>query len=277
MDEVLYDLGFDVTLVTDRDLHRMQCALDRFVEDAENAQADMALVYFAGHGIEVGGENLVLPIDAVADDAATLKASGLPLADLAASVQKAAPTGLLIIDACRTDAFGGTEGGFSRSEARQPAVSAGLGRVGRAHNLLYAYAAAPGQAAMDGSGDNSPFTGSLLRHFDTEGLEIRSVLTLVRQDLRRLGSDDPRVTELCQLAEYQAALGGAPDGLREAGSGQGDRPGLGRPVGKPPGGPKAVARGNQLAVRRFGTRGPAASPEITGFDGQPEPVRRCAG
>ena len=70
-------IGFEVTLETDRDLRRMRRALEDFREDA--AGADVVLVYFAGHGVEIAGENLLLPTDADAISFDTLKQTSLPL------------------------------------------------------------------------------------------------------------------------------------------------------------------------------------------------------
>ncbi|KZY40102.1 hypothetical protein A3731_12910, partial [Roseovarius sp. HI0049] len=181
MDETLYDLGFQVDMVTDRDLGRLRRALDQFAEDA--SEADLAVVYFAGHGMEVDGENLLFARDAAAGSIDDLKATALPLADVVAAVSEAR-AGLLLIDACRTDAFGvpladATRGAFSL----EAAISPGLGRIGRADRLVYAFAAAPGQGALDGEGDNSPFAAALLRHLGTGGLELRTALTLVQQDV----------------------------------------------------------------------------------------------
>lgn len=75
---------------------------------------------------------------------------------------------------------GHDRGGFSFTKKQ---VSPGFGRIGRADNLLNAFAAAPGQGALDGEGENSPFDASLVRHLGTEGLEIRTALALVQQDV----------------------------------------------------------------------------------------------
>ncbi|MDM8166716.1 caspase family protein [Roseovarius sp.] len=193
MDETLYDLGFQVDMVTDRDLARLSRALEQFAEDARDA--DLAVVYFAGHGMEVAGENLLFARDAAAGDVEELKATALPLADVVAAVSEAR-AGLLLIDACRTDAFGvpladATRGAFSL----EAAISPGLGRIGRADRLVYAFAAAPGQGALDGEGDNSPFAAALVRHLGTSGLELRTALTLVQQDVydRTRGTQLPYV------------------------------------------------------------------------------------
>lgn len=194
VEEKLLALGFDVTLETNRDLRRMRRALEDFVYDHDGA--DVALIYFAGHGMEVAGQNLLLPVDATTEDIAALTASGLPLDEVAATLQQVAPVGLLIVDACRSDPFGGAEAGRgAMSLARTPEITPGLSRIGRADNLLYAFSAAPGQVALDGQGGNSPFTAALTRHLATPGLEIRQVLTLVQQDVydRTRGAQLPYV------------------------------------------------------------------------------------
>ncbi|TNF18753.1 MAG: hypothetical protein EP318_17420 [Rhodobacteraceae bacterium] len=176
----LLDLGFEVYIETNRDLRRMRRALEDFLYDAEGA--DVALIYFAGHGMEVAGQNLLLPVDAPAGSVEDLTRGALPLDEVAETLQQVAPVGLLIVDACRSDPFG-TEGRGAMALGARPEIKPGLARMGRADRLLYAFSAAPGQAALDGEGENSPFTEALTRHLATPGLEIRQVLTLVQQDV----------------------------------------------------------------------------------------------
>lgn len=181
----LRDLGFDVYLETNRDRRRMLRALDDFSEDAKGA--DLALVFFAGHGMEVAGRNYLMPLDVQLDHPEALANQSIALDDVVRLLGNVARSGVLIVDACRTDPFGGSanaQDGRSAVALRKPAtVKPGMARIGRADGLLYAFAAAPGQAALDGSGGNSPFTEALLRHLDTPGLEIRSVFSLVQQDV----------------------------------------------------------------------------------------------
>jgi uncharacterized caspase-like protein len=185
--EVTLDgLGFDVTVETDRDLRRMRRALDNFAEDAEGA--DLALVYFAGHGIEVGGRNRLLPVDADGSSLARLEETSLPLDDLRSTAAASARALIVILDACRNDPFGGAADASGRGAAPLAGdvaelVRPGLGRIGRAENTLFAFSAAPGETAADGEGGNSPFAAALARHLGQDGLEIRSVLTLVQQEV----------------------------------------------------------------------------------------------
>lgn len=182
---VLERLDFEVWVETDRTLVRLRRALEDFRSDA--AGADVALVRFAGHGTEVGGGNLLLPVDASAESHEALRAGALPLEELAAVAREVAGSVLILVDACRDAPFGEGAEGTRAAERPDPggaAVRPGLGRMGRADGVLYAFAAAPGEVAADGpAGGNAPFAAALQRHLGTDGVEIRSALTLVQQDV----------------------------------------------------------------------------------------------
>ncbi len=183
--ETLEALGFTVVRESNRDLRRMRRALDDFREDA--AGADVALVYFAGHGVEIAGDNRLLPVDADVASLEALKASTLPLVEVRAAAAEAAETVLIVLDACRDDPFGtgGSDGRSARPLAAdvKDGATPGFGRVGRSENTLFAFSAAPGETASDGTDGHSPFSAALAEHLSADGLEIRSVLTLVQQEV----------------------------------------------------------------------------------------------
>lgn len=184
--EALEKLGFEVIAESNRNLRRMRQALDNFREDAKGA--DVALMFFAGHGVEIGGRNYLLPVDADPASLDTLEKSALPLEEVRAAAAAVAKSVLLVLDACRNDPFGevAAEGRSMNTFGGQPrpaSIKPGLGRIGHAENTLVAFSAAPGQTAADGEGDNSPFSAALAQYLGTEGLEIRSVLTIVGQDV----------------------------------------------------------------------------------------------
>lgn len=189
IEKTLEKLGFEVTLESNRDLKRMRRALEDFREDA--AGADVALVFFAGHGVEISGQNFLLPTDAKADSADLLKTSAMPLDEIRATIAEVGKVGLIMLDACRNDPFGGGGGGDGTTRAASVAeepempldIRPGLGRMGNAENVLFAFSAAPGATASDGQGPNSPFTTALSKYLGTDGLEIRSALTLVQQEV----------------------------------------------------------------------------------------------
>jgi uncharacterized caspase-like protein/predicted negative regulator of RcsB-dependent stress response len=209
VEATLEKLGFAVTLETNRDLRRLRRALDDFREDGSDA--DVALVYFAGHGVEIAGDNRLLPTDADASSLEALKASTLPLEEVREAVASISRVGLIMLDACRNDPFGtarataapaaesgnaggtaGTGGSAGGDQASGRGVVAiapdkdvkpGLGRIGRAEGILFAFSAAPGETASDGDGGHSPFAAALVKYLGTDGLEVRSVLTLVQQEV----------------------------------------------------------------------------------------------
>src|SRR5262245_5644311 len=183
--DALERLGFDVTVEGDRSLKKMRRALDDFRDEAKGAE--VALVYFAGHGVEISGENRLLPVDADASSLERLKETSLPLEEVRQTAIAVAPAALIVLDACRDDPFGESPGGGRSAKplVREVKVSAkpGLGRVGDAENTLFVFSAAPGKTAADGDIGNSPFSSALAKYLPTDGLEIRSVLALVQQDV----------------------------------------------------------------------------------------------
>ncbi|CAN7276716.1 caspase family protein [Mesorhizobium sp. LjNodule214] len=185
IEAALKKFGFAVVLETNRDLRRMRRALDDFREDAKGA--DVALVYFSGHGVEISGDNRLLPVDADASSLDALKRTSLPLEEVRDAVAATAKVGLIVLDACRRDPFtasaGEGRGATALAKDVSDKVRPGLGRIGKAENILFAFASAPGETAADGSGQNSPFTAALTKYLGTDGLEIRSVLTLVQQEV----------------------------------------------------------------------------------------------
>lgn len=192
MNDLLGDLGFEVTLEIDRDLRQLRTAVTDFTEDA--AGADLALVYYAGHGVEITGENLILPVDVSATEAEALKAGALPLNELATALRAVVPAVVLVMDACREDPFGSVpaadaEAGQTTRGARPldavlpEGVAGGFARVGKAEGMIFAFSTAPGAVASDGTGQHSPFAAALIRHLPVPGRSLLDALTLVQQDV----------------------------------------------------------------------------------------------
>src|SRR5262249_33910622 len=135
--------------------------------------ADTAVVYYAGHGVEVGGRNWLIPTDAVFRSVPQIDQEAISL-DLVMRVLADARFGLIILDACRDNPFAVAQKGGTRGLTR------GLARVQPKANLLVAYAARDGTTASDGDGRNSPFTSALLRNLETPGLEVELMFRRVR-------------------------------------------------------------------------------------------------
>ncbi|MBR0895340.1 caspase family protein [Bradyrhizobium tropiciagri] len=158
----------------------MRQALNEF--SAEAAQADWALVYYAGHGIEVNGTNYLIPVDAKLKTDRAVQFEAVPLDAVLASVEGARKLHLVILDACRDNPF-------LRDMARtvtSRSVGRGLARIEPdASATLVAYSAKAGQTAMDGTDgqDNSPFARAVIRNMQRPGVEIRKFFGLVRDDV----------------------------------------------------------------------------------------------
>src|SRR5215210_4392180 len=142
--------------------------------------ADIAVVFFAGHGIEVKGTNYLIPTDAklVTDFDASDEA--ISLDRILESIDSVKRLRLVILDACRDNPF---EKKIIRNSSTR-AVARGLAEVGiGAGNMLVAYAAKAGSTADDGSGEHSPFTTALLKHLAVPGLDVRLAMGRVRDEV----------------------------------------------------------------------------------------------
>lgn len=177
-------LGFAVTLVQDSGFDDLRRALIGF--GAKARDADMAVVFFAGHGMEVAGENWAIPVDASLTSDSDVENEAIGLKSLSLAVSGARSLGLVILDACRNNPFGAR----MQRTTRTRAVSRGLAPIEPTGNVLVAFAARDGTTATDGDGRNSPFTAALLHNLEIPGLEIDFLLRNVRDDvLRATGGD----------------------------------------------------------------------------------------
>lgn len=179
MAKVLTGLGFEV--MTGMDLKRleMEDLLINFARVARNA--DTALVYYAGHGIQYDGENYLAPVDASFEDEADLRKLAR-LRYIIDDLQGASHGRVLILDACRDDAV------VARAVAKLPAARAGkfgrgLAWVSGVGGILVTFAAQANHTAADGKARNSPFTQALLRRLPTPGVELRTLMTRIRTDV----------------------------------------------------------------------------------------------
>lgn len=170
-------LGFDVMIQTNARYDDMRRALISFGNKARGSE--IAIVYFAGHGVEVGGENYLIPIDAKLASDLDVPNEAIGLQSLTRAVSNSFKLGLVILDACRNNPFLPKMQRTSLTRA----VDRGLARVEPVGNLLVAYAAREGTTANDGSGRNSPFTTALLNNIETPGLEIGNLFRAVREDV----------------------------------------------------------------------------------------------
>ncbi len=169
--------GFDeVQVRTDLGKTALETELRNFGVRSEGA--DVALIYYAGHGIELGGENYLIPVDAqlMRDRDLEIEATRL---NTALSMAESARMRILILDACRNNPFAAT---MQRTVASR-SVGRGLAMVEPSGETLVVYAAKAGSTAADGDGVNSPFAEALARRLPEPGLEISLLFRAVRDDV----------------------------------------------------------------------------------------------
>lgn len=182
----LRQAGFEVIEGVDVDRAEMSALIDRFTEKAY--EAETALVYFAGHGIQVDGQNFIIPVDAALTSPAHLRTRTVQVDALLAALPPDPAVGVIILDACRDNPLARTLAA-SLPASRSSALGTGLAPVQAnvqstgTGGVLIAYATDPGAIALDGKDDNSPYTKALARHIATPGLEIQSALTRVRGEV----------------------------------------------------------------------------------------------
>jgi uncharacterized membrane protein len=152
--------------------------LRRFAREADTA--DWAMVYYSGHGIEIGGMNYLLPVDATLETDRDAQFEAVALDQVLGAVEGARKLRLVVLDACRDNPFLRK---MKRTYASR-SVGHGLARIEPEGGTLVAYAAKHGQVALDGAeGTNSPFAASLVKRLPTPGIEINKLFRLVRDDV----------------------------------------------------------------------------------------------
>jgi hypothetical protein len=170
-------LGFSVTLLIDGDRARMEQELRSFGRRSEGAE--IALLFYAGHGIQHGGDNWLLPVNARLQDARDVEFELIGLNSVLRQMERA-QTRIVILDACRDNPLAAQLRGAGGTRS----VQRGLARMERDDTgTLIAFSTAPGSVAADGTGRNSPFTEALLRHIETPGLDFQLMLRQVRRSV----------------------------------------------------------------------------------------------
>ena len=182
----LRDIGFTVSEGVDLDRAAMQKMTRDFLRDA--ARAQIVVVYYAGHGVQVDGRNYLIPVDVELKPGANMTEAMIDMDTIMAGLDDQVRTNILIFDACRNNpmaqqvASAGTNRGIESASGLAAPSSLGTGATLGAGTLI-AFATAPGQVALDGEGANSPFSAALSRHLGTPGLEVQQMLTRVRAEV----------------------------------------------------------------------------------------------
>lgn len=185
---MLQEAGFDVTAATDLSLAGLRSALDVFVDKVkQGGTGSTALVYYAGHAVQLDGANYILPTDVRPETSANIPNQSLSLTEILRKLDAAgARSKIAILDACRNNPFAARE--LSRGLSLQMVdganegirSEAGLARIDSNSGTFVAFATSPGSTAADGTGPNSPFTTAFLREAREPGLPIEQVFRRIR-------------------------------------------------------------------------------------------------
>lgn len=180
MAERLQNLGFEVVSGFDLTKQQTQATVAQFAKQVRGA--DVALLFYAGHGLQVSGKNYLLPVDAALEDETSLDFEAVSVDFILRQMSRETSIRLVFLDACRdnplAEVLAKTAGvkGASSGLAEIPIENGGAG-------TLVAFAASPNQLAYDGSGDHSPFTTALLQHIGEPNVSITEAMNRVTGDV----------------------------------------------------------------------------------------------
>jgi hypothetical protein len=176
---VLQRLGFEVVEGRDLDKRSMERLIRQF--GTKLAGADVALFFYAGHGLQVGGQNYLVPTDARLASEGDVDFESLPLNLVIRQMEREAKTSLILLDACRDNPLARN---LARNMGTRSAqIGQGLAEVRTGVGTLIAFSTQPGYVALDGAGRNSPYAQAFLKHAEVPGKDISAVLVEVRNDV----------------------------------------------------------------------------------------------
>jgi hypothetical protein len=192
----LQQIGFEVTYKEDLEFREFGRALGRF--ERTLSSSDISLIYYAGHGIEVDGENYLIPVDAELRNASDVKFETVMLQDAVSASLNTGKLSMVLIDACRDNPFAKSMKGKNRSIGRGlSVVDARRSKV----DQIISFAAESGEFAEDGNGDNSPYAAALIDLLDEPNLEVGKLF-------RKLGDSVDSMTKGKQIPVTRNRLSG---------------------------------------------------------------------
>jgi hypothetical protein len=176
MTEKLTGLGFDVIARIDASQNELRAAVAQFGNSIQSQDLEVALFYYAGHGMQISGRNYLLPVDISPQTETELKVLAVSADDIldqmASPDENSQRTNIMILDACRDNPL-------SRSWTRSSG-SKGLASMSAPSGTLITFSTKPGFTALDGEGKNSPYTSELLKALDVPGLRLEDIFRTVR-------------------------------------------------------------------------------------------------
>jgi formylglycine-generating enzyme required for sulfatase activity len=171
MDKVLRESGFEVTLVLDADQPKLKRAMLEFGRELRKG-VDASLFYYAGHGVQVNGENYLVPVDAALENEDEVDLQAIAVNAFLQTMESASsPVNIVVLDACRNNPFSRAFRGSG----------GGLAPVNAPRGSFIAYATAPGAVAADGEGGNSPYTIALASVINSPGMKLEDVFKKTRE------------------------------------------------------------------------------------------------
>jgi uncharacterized caspase-like protein len=188
--EKLASLGFEVVAGYDLTKAETQAAIAKFAEAARGG--DIALFFYAGHGMQVGGVNYLVPVDAALKDEISLDFEAVQMDFIWRQMSRATKVRIVFLDACRDNplarilAAGGSAAQPGGGLAEMQIENTGAG------GALIAFSTSPGHVAYDGANGHSPFTTALLAHLADPDLPLTSVMTRVTGDVLKTTSGQQR-------------------------------------------------------------------------------------
>lgn len=177
MEQTLRALGFEVIAEYDADRRKMENAIYTFGQELRKKKGQgVGLFYYAGHGVQVGGRNYLIPVNARIDTEHDVKVEAVDVNAVLAKMEGANNRmNVVVLDACRNNPFARSwrsDGGGGLTFMNAPA------------GTMIAYATAPGDVAMDGQGKNSEYTRALAKHMQTPDVPLETVFKFVREEVR---------------------------------------------------------------------------------------------
>ncbi len=177
----LKSAGFEVILGLNVDKREFDTKVRNFADLLENA--DVAIFFYAGHGLQVGGRNYLIPVDARLQSERDLDFDAVNLDFILKQMElgRADKTNIVFLDACRDNPF--TRNLARSMGTRSASIGKGLAQVDTGVGTFIAYSTQPGNVALDGTGRNSPFTAALAKHVREPDHNLTSVMIQVRKDV----------------------------------------------------------------------------------------------
>lgn len=212
----LRGMGFQVTVADNADERGFTELLSNFATAATDA--DVALFYYSGHGLQYRSENYLVPVDATLENRFSLTHETIPLADILAATSGAHTT-LIYIDACRSFPIAGT---FLAAANERVTPARGLAPVDNVTSTFIGFSASAGETARDGTGRNSPFTSAMLEELPTPGMDVTEMFNAVSAKVVSSTDGAQKPQSFDGISQDVTLVAEAPQGAAAAGTGTDD-------------------------------------------------------